>query len=86
LPVITSTSPSTSARKLDLNEKQQQRVDQHSIRFERFNGATVLAITGNYYGAPSAEKLSSLDLARLPGRRSPFLQGCGETRCGHHAG
>ena len=41
---------------LDIIHQQQQRIDQHSIRFERFNGATVLAITGNYYGAYSAVK------------------------------
>lgn len=57
------------SRKLDVDEKQQQRIDQHSIRFERFNGATVLAITGNYYGAYSAEKFG--DELRA---RQTFLQ------------
>jgi hypothetical protein len=46
------------SRQLDVDEKKQRRIDQHSIRFERFNGATVLAISGNYYGAYSAEKFS----------------------------
>lgn len=46
------------SRKLDVDQKQQQRIDQHSIRFERFNGGTVLAISGNYYGAYSGEKFS----------------------------
>ena len=46
------------SRKLDVDQKQQQRIDQHSIRFERFNGATVLAISGNYYGAYSTQKFS----------------------------
>jgi hypothetical protein len=57
------------SRKLDVDVKQQQRIDQHSIRFERFNGAIVLAITGNYYGAYSAEKLT--DELRA---RQTFLQ------------
>jgi hypothetical protein len=44
------------SRKLDVDEKKQQGGDQHSIRFERFNGATVVAISGNYYAAyPSAK-------------------------------
>jgi hypothetical protein len=46
------------SRKLDIDQKQQQRIDQHSIRFERFDGAIVLAISGNYYGAYSSEKFS----------------------------
>ena len=46
------------SRKLDVDQKQQQRIDQHSIRFERFNGATVVAISGNYYGAYSTQKFS----------------------------
>jgi hypothetical protein len=46
------------SRKLDVDEKQQRRIDQHSIRFERFDGATVVAISGNYYGAYSTAKFS----------------------------
>ena len=46
------------SRKLDVDERQQQRIDQHSIRFERFDGATVLAISGNYYGAYSSVKFN----------------------------
>jgi len=52
------------SRKLDVDEHQQQRMDQHSIRFERFDGATVLAITGNYYGAYSAVKFNEEMRAR----------------------
>src|ERR1700751_5312455 len=52
------------SRKLDLDEKQQQTADQRSIRFEHFNGKTVLAITGNYYAAYSADKLSAEQRAR----------------------
>jgi len=52
------------SRKLDVDEHQQQRMDQHSIRFERFDGATVLAISGNYYGAYSAVKFNEEMRAR----------------------
>jgi hypothetical protein len=52
------------SRKLDIDEKQQQRTDQHSIRFDRYNGATVIAISGNYYGAYSADKFSPEQRAR----------------------
>src|SRR6266567_7793403 len=44
------------SRKLDIDEKIQKRTDQHSIRFEHYNGATVIAISGNYYGAYAADK------------------------------
>jgi hypothetical protein len=52
------------SRKLDVDERQQQRLDQHSIRFEHFNGATVVAISGNYYGAYSSVKFSEERRAR----------------------
>ena len=52
------------SRKLDIDEKQQQAADQRSIRFDHYNGKTVLAITGNYYAAYSAEKLSTDRRAR----------------------
>ncbi len=57
------------SRKLDLDQKQQQVADQASIRFDSYNGNTVLAITGNYYAAYSAQKMS-------PGQRarSTFLK------------
>jgi len=47
------------SRKLDLDEAQQARADQHSIRFDRYAGQTVVAITGNYYVAYSADKVNS---------------------------
>ncbi len=50
--------PFYCSRKLDIDEKQQRRSDQHSIRFEHFDGTMVLAVSGNYYGAYSAEKFS----------------------------
>ncbi|MGO9123686.1 MAG: hypothetical protein ACLP6G_02235 [Terriglobales bacterium] len=52
------------SRKLDLDQAQQLRADQHSIRFDSYNGKTVVAITGNYYAAYSAEKVSSDERAR----------------------
>ena len=57
------------SRKLDLDQAQQQIADQSSIRFDTYNGKTVLAITGNYYAAYSAQKIS-------PGQRarSTFLK------------
>jgi hypothetical protein len=50
-------------RKLDLDESQQQQADRRSIRFERYNGQTVLAVTGNYYAAYS-EKIGADQRAR----------------------
>ena len=52
------------SRKLDLDQTQQLHADQHSIRFDNYNGKTVLAITGNYYAAYSADKLSPDERAR----------------------
>jgi hypothetical protein len=52
------------SRKLDLDESQQKAADQRSIRFDHFDGKTVLAITGNYYAAYSAEKMSPDQRAR----------------------
>jgi hypothetical protein len=50
-------------RKLDLDESQQQTADQSSIRFDRYDGKTVLAVTGNYYAA-YPEKISADRRAR----------------------
>jgi hypothetical protein len=52
------------SRKLDIDEKVQKRTDQHSIRFERYNGSTVIAISGNYYGAYAADKFNEEQRAR----------------------
>ena len=51
-------------RKLDIDEKKQKASDQHSIRFEHFNGMTVLAISGNYFGAYPTSKFSEAQRAR----------------------
>ena len=52
------------SRKLDLDEQQQKSADQRSIRFDQYNGRTVLAITGNYYAAYSAEQINKDQRAR----------------------
>jgi len=52
------------SRKLDLDQAQQVHADQHSIRFDSYNGKTVLAITGNYYAAYSADKINPDQRAR----------------------
>src|SRR6202049_3765727 len=52
------------SRKLDLDQTQQLQADQHSIRFDSYNGKTVLAIAGNYYAAYSAEKINPDERAR----------------------
>jgi hypothetical protein len=52
------------SRKLDLDQAQQQVADQSSIRFDAYKGKTVLAITGNYYAAYSAQKISPGQRAR----------------------
>lgn len=46
---------------LDVPEKDMRRVDQNSIRFDRFDNELVLAITGNYYAAYAADRLDRND-------------------------
>jgi hypothetical protein len=43
---------------LDLDQSQQQRASQRSIRFDRYDDRTVLAITGNYFAAYSEDKMN----------------------------
>lgn len=45
------------SRVLDVDQEQQRGLDQRSIRFDRYNGQTVLAITGNYYASYSSEAM-----------------------------
>ncbi len=52
------------SRTLDIDEKVQKRTDQHSIRFEHYNGSTVIAISGNYYGAYASDKFNQEQRAR----------------------
>lgn len=64
------------SRKLDLDQTQQLHADRHSIRFDSYNGKTVLAITGNYYASYSADKVSPDERARDTFRNvvMPILQ------------
>jgi hypothetical protein len=43
------------SRAMDISEAQQQKMDQRSLRFEKYNGQTMLVVTGNYYAAYSTE-------------------------------
>ncbi|MFZ0800994.1 MAG: hypothetical protein WBQ09_05230 [Terriglobales bacterium] len=52
------------SRKLDLDQAQQLHADQNSIRFDSYNGKTVIAVTGNYYVAYSADKVGAEERAR----------------------
>jgi hypothetical protein len=52
------------SRKLDLDQARQQVADQHSIRFDNYQGKTVVAVTGNYYAAYASQKISSEQRAR----------------------
>jgi hypothetical protein len=51
------------SRRLDLTEREQVRSDQRSIQFDRFKGQIVLKITGNYFAAYSAERMSKEERA-----------------------
>jgi hypothetical protein len=52
------------SRVLDLNEGQQQRADQRSIRFDKFGTQTVLQITANYYASYSTELMQKEERAQ----------------------
>jgi hypothetical protein len=52
------------SRKLDLSEKDQARNDQRSVQFDKFQGQTVLKVTGNYFAAYSAERMTSQERIR----------------------
>jgi hypothetical protein len=52
------------SRTIDLSEPQQERSDQRSIRFEKYQAQTVLEITGNYYASYSAELMKKEERAR----------------------
>lgn len=47
------------SRKLDVDEAVQKQIDQHSIRFEKYNGQMALEITGNYYASYAADRLDA---------------------------
>jgi hypothetical protein len=46
------------SRKLDLDETQQKAARQSSIRFDQYNGLTVLAVTGNYFASYQTASVS----------------------------
>jgi hypothetical protein len=52
------------SRKLDLDEAQEKGANQSSIRFDRYNGKVVIATTGNYFAAYSADKVNKDQRAR----------------------
>ena len=64
------------SRRLDISEREQERSDQRSIQFDRFRGQTVLKITGNYFAAYSAERMTNRERARQTFRdvMLPILQ------------
>src|SRR6478752_2981258 len=49
---------------LDIDEAKQKQLPQGSIRFDQFNGQTVLAISGNYYISYSSSQLNGNQRAR----------------------
>lgn len=49
---------------LDIDEARQKQLPQGSIRFDRFNGQTVIAMSGNYYISYSSEMLTRNQRAR----------------------
>jgi hypothetical protein len=51
------------SRRLDLTEREQVRSDQRSIQFDSFKGQIVLKVTGNYFAAYSAERMSKEERA-----------------------
>lgn len=52
------------SRVLDIDEQQQRKAEQRSIRFDKFAHQTVLEITGNYYASYSAEVMGEGARAR----------------------
>lgn len=50
--------------KLDLDQDQQQRANQRSIRFDRFDERTIVAVSGNYYAAYAEDKMNGDSRAR----------------------
>jgi len=64
------------SRRLDLSQRDQERSDQRSIQFDRFQGQVVLKITGNYFAAYSAERMTNQERARQTFRdvMLPILQ------------
>ena len=66
------------SRTLDLPEKEQQQSDQRSVQFDRYEGQTVLKITGNYFASYSTELMKPEERARQTYQEVmlPLLQAC----------
>jgi len=62
---MTTEYPFYLSRRLDLDQEKQKRADQKSIRFDRFEGQTVLEITGNYYASYPTESMTADQRARI---------------------
>ena len=64
------------SRKLDLSEREQPGSDQRAIQFDKFQGQVVLRITGNYFAAYSAERMTREERANRTWRdvMLPILQ------------
>jgi len=64
------------SRKLDLTEREQEHNDQRSLQFDRFRGKVVLKITGNYFAAYEAERMTKDERANQTWRdvMLPILQ------------
>src|SRR6476620_1227577 len=56
--------PFSFSKALDIDEARQKQLPQGSIRFDQFNGQTVLAISGNYYISYSSSQLNGNQRAR----------------------
>ena len=52
------------SRVLDVDQARQEQLPQESIRFERYNSATVLAISGNYYASYSSTRMDTQQRAK----------------------
>jgi hypothetical protein len=52
------------SRRLDLSRREQEGSDQRAIQFDRFRGQVVLKITGNYFAAYSAVRMTNEERAR----------------------
>ena len=66
------------SRTLDLPEKEQQQSDQRSVQFDRYEGQTVLKITGNYFASYSTELMKPEERARKTYQEVmlPLLEAC----------
>ena len=64
------------SRVLDIGQRQMAHLDQNSIRFDRFEGEMMLAVTGNYYASFAVNQVDRNDRVRdvLKDVVTPLLQ------------